>query len=248
MLSFDPNDVMKLSVVGQIVLFIYGMSQSQGETLKWDDAHINCEVLRLLAEFTFPTFFSRRPLSSCTMERDDAGANQVCNPPMVHSLAWSPSGRLLAAGLGDGTIGILKVDNRRLNLVSRLREGHDSSLATVIFPDWSTGTSNHVLGQDRLLATAGTDGAILFWDLGSSIAGDGAVDPSGLFGESVVALEDAMDQVSLDVSSPKILFGIPHDDKPNWLVCSGNTDSALPATLFVADTTNDITAYSIPMR
>jgi len=193
-------------------------------------------------------FFLRRSLSSFVMERDDAGANQVCNPPMVHSLSWSPSGRLLAAGLGDGTCGILQVENRRLTLVGRLREGHDSSVATVLFPDWSTGTSNHVLAQDRLLATAGTDGAILCWDLGNKVAGDGAVDPSALFGESVVPLENAIDEVSLNDTSERILFGIPHEQKPNWMVCSNNTDSVFSATFFVADTTNDITAYAIPMR
>jgi WD40 repeat protein len=183
------------------------------------------------------------------MERDDAGANQVCNPPMVHSLSWSPSGRLLAAGLGDGTCGILQIDNRKLTQVARLREGHDSSVVSVLFPNWSCdGASNHVLAQDRLLATAGTDGAILCWDLGSHVAGDGAVDPASLFGDSVVPLESSIEQVSLDDYASRILFGIPHEAKPNWMVCSGNSDAALPATFFVADTTNDITAYAIPMR
>jgi WD40 repeat protein len=190
------------------------------------------------------------------MERDDQGANQVCNPPMIHSLAWSPSGRLLAAGLGDATCGVLRVDGRKLSQVVRLREGHESSVATVLFPNWSSGASNanthHVLAQDRLLASAGTDGAILCWDLGKSVAGNGALDPSSLFGESVVPLEDAMEQASLEDGesslSAKILFGIPHDQKPNWMVCSGNMDQVLPATLFVADTSNDITAYTIPMR
>lgn len=94
---------------------------------------------------------------------------------------------------------------------------------------------------------AGTDGAILCWDLGKSAAGDGAVDPSSLFGEKVVPLEDAMEQASLEdadsSSAARILFSIPHEQKPNWMVCSGNKDQVLPATFFVVDTSNDITAY-----
>lgn len=182
------------------------------------------------------------------MERDDTGANQICNPPMVHSLAWSPSGRVLAAGLGDGSCSILQVDNRKLKQVTRLREGHESSIASVMFPNWSTSGSKHVLAQDRLLATAETNGAILCWDLGKTIAGDGAVDPSSLFGESVIPLKDAVEKMSIDESLPTILFGIPHEAKPNWMVCSGNTDPVLPAAFFVADTSNEITVFSMPMR
>jgi WD repeat-containing protein 53 len=168
---------------------------------------------------------------------------------MVHSLAWSPSGRLLAAGLGDGTCCILQVDRRKLIQVVRLRDGHDASVATVVFPNWNTGTSNHVLADDRLLVSAGTDGAILLWDLSHSVAGDGAVDPQTMFRESMAPLERAMDQVSLNEdTSPRIVFGIPHEEKPNWLVCSGNADPVLPSTFFLADTTNDITAYIIPVR
>jgi WD40 repeat protein len=182
------------------------------------------------------------------MERDDVGVNQVCNPPMVHSLAWSPSGRLLAAGLGDGSIGVLQVDGRRLTLVTRIPEEHDSSVASVLFPNWSTADNNHILAQDRLLATAGTDGSILCFDLGSRVAGDGAVDPASLFAESLISGETSMERVSLDGAPPQVLFAIPHKKKANWMVCSGNTCSVFPATFFVADTSNDITAYAIPMR
>lgn len=196
----------------------------------------------------YPCYF-RRPLSSCVIERDDGGASQVCNPPMVHSLAWSPSGRLLAAGLGDGTCSILQVDHRNISQVARLRDGHDASLATVVFPNWKSDGGNHVLAQDRLLVSAGTDGAILLWDLGTAVAGDGAVDPKIMFRESAVSLESAMDQASLNEhASPRIIFGIPHEEKPNWMVCSSNTNLTLPSTFFVADTTNDITAYIIPVQ
>ena len=122
--------------------------------------------------------------------------NQICNPPMVHSLSWSPSGKVLAAGLGDGSVAVLKVEhNRKLTLVSRADEfntgnkGHSHAVACVCFvnPDvaralllnTSISSDNDNAGSDdvslacscaldRLLITAGGDGMICIWDLGMS--------------------------------------------------------------------------------
>ena len=41
-------------------------------------------------------------------------------------------------------------------------------------------------------------------------------------------------------SPPKILFKIAHRLKPNWIACSRASEAALPSSLFVVDTTNDI--------
>ena len=48
-------------------------------------------------------------------------------------------------------------------------------------------------------------------------------------------------------SPPKVLFQIPHHHKPNWITCSRASSDALPSSVFVADTTNDISIYSLPM-
>jgi len=211
----------------------------------------------------------RRPSSTHHIANDDAGANQVCNPPMVHSLSWSPSGRLLAGALGDGSCCILRVDGRRLVEVDRLRDGHDAAVASILFPGFggssssSLAASNHVAARDRLVASAGNDGAIFLWDLGADSAGEGALDPSDIFVESILlsgqqqpnnnetkmkqdSLEDDMEGLTLTGGS-KLLFGIRHQHKPNFLVSSG-TDNVFASALFVADTTNDITAYTLPLR
>jgi hypothetical protein len=58
-------------------------------------------------------------------------------------------------------------------------------------------------------------------------------------------------------SPPRVLFKIAHRHKPNWMTCSpffnnDNTSSScnysspsLPGTIFVADVTKDISAYTL---
>lgn len=173
----------------------------------------------------------RKPLDTMIIARDDVGANQMCNPPMVHSLSWSPSGRLLAAGLGDGSIQVMGVVKKKFMARTRLRDGHSSSVATLCFPDFGM---NVAANTDRLLASAGTDGAILLWDLKRSIGGDASVDPRQILSHDLV-LEDFAEE-------PTILFGIPHPHKANCMVSSGTN------TLYVADTSNEITGYTIPLQ
>jgi WD40 repeat protein len=163
---------------------------------------------------------------------------------MVHSLSWSPSGRLLAAGLGDGNCAVFAVDNRSLVQVGLLTPGHHASVASVVFPSFAA-------DNERVLISAGSDGAILCWDLGSSVLGEDHArpDPStSLFSQHLLLdggdlSEKLQDLQLLNLKKPKVLFGIPHAPKPNWLA-----SRTTPATLYVADTTNDITAYNIPLR
>lgn len=201
----------------------------------------------------------RRPSASKMITPDASGnSNQLCNPPMVHSLAWSPSGRLLAAGLGDGTSSVFSIENRSLVEVARLEtSGQQSAVASVLFPAFLTfeTTKNHETSQDRLLATIRNDAIIHMWDLGRTVASEKAIDPSvalsNYLDEGIAdndnEIVDAVQDLSLVADKPKLLFGIPHGKKPNWMTSSGGHDTHFPSSLFVADTTNDITVYTIPL-
>jgi hypothetical protein len=173
----------------------------------------------------------------------------------------------LAAACGDGSCCLFQADNRSLVLAARL-EAHGGALASVVFPEWTTNNSStilnddasanrqaqHVAAHDRLLLTAGNDGFILLWDLGSMLAGEGARDPSNLLQlpSSNGTMAAQMGDLSLsggdnDVQ-PRILCSIPHGAKPNWMVSSRGRDPVFPTSIFVADTSNDITAYTIPLQ
>ena len=194
-----------------------------------------------------------RPSSSLIIKRDDGeGVNQVCNPPIIHSLSWSPSGRLLAAGLGDGSAMIMQVEKRKLVEGCRLRGGHDSAIASVLFPNFGCDESSHMAAEDRLMVSGGNDGSIILWDIGKKMASN-AVDPSSMFADcnnqtdgNAIDIDEAMNELSMGDDDPKILFGLRHGHKPNWIANSSHFDPVFSNSLFIADTSNDITAYILP--
>ena len=241
-------------------------------------------------------------LSHVITQDDQNTTGQVCNPPFIHSLSFSHSGILLAAGLGDGTTLIYRIHDPSLSSSTsstftniskkkgnaksskhlkkqhqttskkqspklqldpcvRLRDGHGSSVACAHFPRFhlsnSSDTQTHTQAQmnhyiakeDRLFCSAGNDGAILFWDLGINVVGKEALDPSSFFSSTSHSNSQHIrschnSERTLKDGKQSILFGIPHEQKPNWLTSSSQTQSGvLPSSLFVADTTNDITVY-----
>lgn len=185
-------------------------------------------------------------------------SNQVCNPPMVHTLDFSPSGSLLAAGAGDGTIGIFGIDNRRLVLRAKIEDAHSGSIASVLFPAWipavNTQGDHAATSSDRLLASAGNDGKVVLWDLGNNVADQDSVDPFSLFPIDIGAREsrtvtDGVRDISLESEctvEPTAMFAVHHNYKPNWMVSSHGLDTCYPAALFVADTSSEITVYNVP--
>jgi WD40 repeat protein len=174
----------------------------------------------------------RRPLDTWIVKQDDVDANQLCNPPMVHTLEWSPTKRILAAGLGDGSIQMLGVVRKKWVPLARLRDGHGASVASLCFPNFGNSPNT-----DRLLTSTGTDGAIITWDLKRSVGGDSAMDPNEIISREILRNNSQ----STSDQQPSILFGIPHLHKANCIV-SNNAN-----TLFLADITSDITGYSIPL-
>ncbi|TPX72248.1 hypothetical protein SpCBS45565_g00548 [Spizellomyces sp. 'palustris'] len=104
---------------------------------------------------------------------------QSVNPPFVHSLEFSPDARLLAAGLGDGSVALLNVsgkknaDAERLArkgrsssaLKARLMDGHSWAVSAVTFPRCER--------ERGPLISGGIDGNIVMWDIPASTASEG---------------------------------------------------------------------------
>ena len=201
------------------------------------------------------------PSSSLTIQQGSdenaskSGINQICNPPIVHQICWSPSGQLLSAGLGDGTCLIAAVEGRDLVEKCRL-EGHDSSVASVLFPRFGFDLgAAHVTAEDRLLVSAGSDSSILFWDLGSKVAGNESTDPSSMFINSSNEGSENQTNISGDVTDDfgklslegqRMLYSISHKQKINQIVSSGN-EHIYSKSLFVSDISNEITIYEMSM-
>ena len=151
----------------------------------------------------------RRTVPPLTTKNDDN--NTWCNPPMVHALAYNTTGDLIAAGLGDGSVGILQASS--LTWMWHLEQAHGTS-----------GVADVVWQGDQRLWSAGNDGQIVQWTVGSD---DGDGDDDGL------------------LQSPQRVFSMQHHvPKMNWLTITRRPQSG-STTLFVADTTHDITMYSI---
>mmetsp|Transcript_16026 Transcript_16026/g.29755 ORF Transcript_16026/g.29755 Transcript_16026/m.29755 type:complete len:259 (-) Transcript_16026:297-1073(-) len=210
----------------------------------------------------------KKPISSFTvdnkaMEEDTNSKPQVCNPPMVYSLTWSPTGKSLAAGFGDGSIGIFSIENRNLVQTGLLSENvHSSSVASVVYPSFSTSSA------ERVLCSAGSDGSILFWDLGSCVtwnddwgynveSKDSKDTIMELFANMQCSeggtkapsnLADANRSQHDSLGQPQVLFQIPHGQKINWITqATSATNQADNNTIFVADTSAEITSYTIPL-
>jgi len=196
----------------------------------------------------------QRPSSSVQISGDESGNAQVCNPPFVNQIAFSKHGTLIAAALGDGTASILGIKGRSISQRCRLSGGHSSSVASVLFPSFGSETSSNIAANDRLLVTGGSDG-IMFWDIGSEVAGKNAVDPSTWLccaPSSADNIAEDLSSLSLDEQKkkkkqprnnenvgPRVLFGIAHGEKINTITSDDDR------TLFVADTSNYVTAYMI---
>ena len=151
-------------------------------------------------------------------------------------------------------------NNHQLVQTALLSEGaHESSVVSVVYPNFFNGSNGT---SEKILCSAGSDASILFWDLGSSNNslgewGDKAEidhnnnntdqcmdDVTTLFARSLCI--DPANRMQEDTplfgQAPSVLFGIPHGQKMNWVTRAERN------FIFVADTSQDITCYTIPMR
>jgi hypothetical protein len=154
-------------------------------------------------------------------------------------------------------------DNSRLVQTGLLSEGaHESSVVSVVYPNFSNGCISNA-SSERILCSAGSDGMILYWNLGSTTGSLGGWNDSDENDDN-----QDMDNVShlfartLCVDSPdktlsaktrlgqssSLLFGIRHGEKMNWVTGAASVHGGQRNSIFVADTTSDITCYTIPMR
>jgi hypothetical protein len=172
---------------------------------------------------------------------------------------------LLAAGLGDGSVAMMLLQQSspttaRLVVTSRLHDAHSGTVACCLFPEWKStanNDNNHAISaHDRLFCTAGNDGCVVLWDLGTMVAGEKATNPATVLQQQIprcssdttATAEHHETMENLDMDQPKTLFALRHEAKPNWMVSSRGRDPVLPSALFVADTTPDITVYAIPLQ
>eukprot|EP00536_Pseudo-nitzschia_multiseries_P005593 jgi/Psemu1/254647/estExt_Genewise1Plus.C_1070035 len=197
----------------------------------------------------------KKPLSTFVINQngneEERSKPQVCNPPFVYSLTWSNNGESLAAGLGDGTVGVFEINNRTLIQRQLLvgNEGndgtmhfaHESSVASVVYPSFSVHTN------DRILCSAGSDGSIVFWDLGAP--NDHLLPPTLLQGLRNEGAGTYHTNTATASHSPRILFDISHRKKINWITRAAPSNNAVMEfndTIFIADTSPEITSYTIP--
>ena len=94
------------------------------------------------------------PIRSCSKSAEGQTANTAGSDPTIYRLAYSPDGRHLSAGNGDGIAYVWEAAGATPPLVLA---GHQNKLTSLAFsPD------------SRRLATGGIDGEARLWDLTSS--------------------------------------------------------------------------------
>ncbi|EGZ07187.1 hypothetical protein PHYSODRAFT_319165 [Phytophthora sojae] len=90
----------------------------------------------------------------------EGSAQQMFNPPLVHSLTFASNGKSFAAGLGDASIAVVDFGSKQI--VRRLKH-HNAMVSQVHFPAFRP--------QDRLVSTA-NDAKVCVWDYHAALSLD----------------------------------------------------------------------------
>lgn len=107
-----------------------------------------------------------------------AGGAQLLNPPLVHSVAFSGDGALLAAGLGDATVAFYTAQHqaggsggrRPLTLLARVGGYHSAAVSQVLFPPFAGARAGEDLVSNDRVFTAANDGTVLLWNVAEVLA------------------------------------------------------------------------------
>ncbi|GMF25403.1 unnamed protein product [Phytophthora lilii] len=97
-------------------------------------------------------------LGNAAAVEGEGGAQQMFNPPLVHSLAFAPNGKSFAAGLGDASIAVVDFGSKQI--VRRLKH-HGAMVSQVHFPAFRP--------LDRLVSTA-NDAKVCLWDYEAALS------------------------------------------------------------------------------
>ncbi|RCI05367.1 WD repeat-containing protein 53 [Rhizopus stolonifer] len=102
--------------------------------------------------------FSRGlPTHIYDMSQKEASAKQMFNPPFVHTMAISPDGTWIAAGLGDTSIQLISPPSKKqkTQIEKRLEDGHNTMVNCLSF-----------LTHEQLLSGS-TNGRVTLWNITS---------------------------------------------------------------------------------
>jgi WD40 repeat protein len=198
----------------------------------------------ILWDFSRAKALDRVPLMEAYKDR------QFLNPPLVHSVSFSHSGNVVAAALGDGSIGLFCIQGKQcLQHMCDLKAHAMSASQVVALP---------LLEQGNLFASGGNDGKILTWDVtGIALMAEQNIGltkkksrkKKGKKGikktqeqsmkESICASGEGGSE-NPEVDS-HLVQSISHGSKINWLAAGSWSDTNV---LLVADQTANISVYT----
>ena len=167
-----------------------------------------------------------RGRSTCVIDIETVGPQtepSVVNPPFIHSISSSASGKYLACGTENALVQVFNTSKRSPEFLSSLR-AHTSGVSQVHFPKF----------HEAVLVSGGNDGQCFIWNVEHLEAAP----VNGHGGEASAAAANHTADVA---TSFKV--NIVHGEKINW-ISSGQTPNQ--KFFIVADNSNALTVYPFP--
>ncbi|EFA82353.1 WD40 repeat-containing protein [Heterostelium album PN500] len=168
---------------------------------------------------------------------------QILNPPFVHSLDLSHDGKLMAIGLGSGDIAINDISSFSTHLL--LDSAHSAPLSQVHFPRFSGSAGSLDNSNSHLLLSAGNDSNIILWDIEKKKDQQQQQQQTSNKSKNnkqstTQKAEEAEKEDAEEDQEKRIKAWTQHHSIVNWLTTSNRSTS-----IYIADTSNDITVLTI---